>query len=145
MGRTSVRFPGPAMIVAVIALVLATAGVSSGRVHFGFGIKDLSHGAQVNTIGAGPLIYVTNQTVIPAAQILNVNAATCPPNTRVLGGGIRVSTAGQNIEGVTDSYPLQNGWHGTVSNVGGTESHTAIATAVCAKSLKAKGSISRVK
>jgi hypothetical protein len=145
MARITRRMPGPAMIVAIIALVLATAGVSSGRVFGGLGLRSLSHGAQVNTVGAGPLIYVTNQTVIPAGQTLNVNPATCPKHTRVLGGGIRVSTGGQSIEGLIDSGPLRNGWQGTVSNLGGTESHTAIATAICAKSLKAKGSISRLK
>ncbi len=145
MARTTRWMPGPALIVAIIALVLATAGVSSGRVFGGLGLKSLSHGAQVNTVGAGPLIYVTNQTVIPANQTLNVNPATCPRKTRVLGGGIRVSTGGQNIEGLIDSGPLNNAWQGTVSNQGGTESHTAIATAICAKTLKAKGSISRAK
>jgi hypothetical protein len=140
MSRITKRRPSAAMIVALIALVLAAAGTSAAA---GFlSLKDFSKGAKVNTFGVGPLVYSQAQTFVPAGQIRTVGA-TCPTNTRVIGGGIKVSTGGQVIEGVVDSGPTNNpsGWTGTVSNGGATESHTAIASAICAKTLKAKGTI----
>ena len=140
MSRFTMRRPSAAMIVAIIALVLATVGTSYAT---GFiSLKNFTKGAKVNTFGVGPLVYSQSQTFVPAGQIRTATA-TCPTNTRVIGGGIKVSTGGQNIEGLIDSGPTNNpsGWTGTVSNGGATESHTAIASAICAKTLKAKGTI----
>jgi hypothetical protein len=132
------RLPSPAMLVAIIACVLATAGTSYAALN----LNDFSKGAKVNTFGVGPLVYSQSQTFIPAGQVRTVSA-TCPTGTRVIGGGIKVSTGGQVIEGLIDSGPTNNpsGWRGEVSNIGASESHTAIASAICGKTLKAKGTI----
>jgi hypothetical protein len=140
MARLTKRLPSPAMLVAIIACVLATAGTGYAA---GFlNLNDFSKGAKINTFGVGPIVYQQSQTFIPAGQVRTVGA-TCPKTTRVIGGGIKVSTGGQLIEGLIDSGPTNNpsGWTGTVSNIGATESHTAITSAICAKTLKAKGTI----
>jgi hypothetical protein len=139
MSRITKRRPSAAMIVALIALVLAAAGTSWAA---GINLNAFSHGAKVNTFGVGPIVYQQSQTFIPANEVRTVGA-TCPSGTRVIGGGVKVSTGGQVIEGLIDSGPTNNpsGWTGTVSNRGATESHTAIASAICGKSLKVKGTI----
>ena len=140
MSRITKRRPSAAMIVAIMALVLATVGTSYAT---GFiSLKNFTKGAKVNTFGVGPIVYQQSQTFIPANEIRTVGA-TCPSGTRVIGGGIKVSTGGQAIEGLIDSGPTNNpsGWTGTVSNRGATESHTAITSAICGKSLKVKGTI----
>jgi hypothetical protein len=143
MSRINKRLPSPALALSVIAIVLALAGTSFAA---GLTLRVFNKNALLQTVGAGPLVYVRASSVIPAGQTLPANVATCPSGRHVVGGGIRVSTGGQNIEGVIDTYPSGgSGWGGTVSNIGGTESHTAVTTAICAKSGKATGSLSRVK
>jgi hypothetical protein len=140
MARITKRLPSPAMIVAIIATVLATAGTGYAA---GFiNLNDLSKGARTNTFGVGPLIYQQQQTFVPAGQIRTVGA-TCPRNTRVIGGGIKVSTGAQPIEGIIDSGPTNapSGWTGTVFNSSGAESHTAITSAICARTARVKGTI----
>jgi hypothetical protein len=56
-------------------------------------------------------------------------AAACPPGTQPTGGGIKVSN--DVVEFVNDSHPTTTGWAGTVFN-GGTVTHTASVTAICA-------------
>jgi hypothetical protein len=140
MARLTRRLPSPAMLVAILACVLATAGTGYAA---GFlNLNDFSKGAKVNTFGVGPIVYSQSQTFIPAGSIKTAEAI-CPKGTRVIGGGIKVSTGAQPIEGIIDSGPRNNpsGWTGTVFNSSGLESHTAITSAICAKTLKAKGTI----
>jgi hypothetical protein len=135
MARIIKRRPSPAMIVAIIACVLATAGTSAA-----FSLNILGKQAKIKTVGPGPLVYSSSQAFIPAGQTAQV-AAGCPEGLHVVGGGIRVSTGGQQIEGLIDSFPRATSWGGTVSNVGGTESHTAITIAICANTLRTRGTI----
>jgi hypothetical protein len=138
MARLTRRLPSPALFVAIAACVLAIAGTSYAA---GFiGVKDLTKGTKVQTLGTGPLVYSTAQAFVPAGQTVAV-AAQCPPNLRVIGGGIKVSTGAQVIEGVIDSYPTRDHWRGTVSNSSAVESHTAITTAICAKSERIRGTV----
>jgi hypothetical protein len=134
MARIIKKRPSPAMIVAIIALVLATAGTS-------YAIS----GGLKNTFGTGPLVYSTSNQFIPAGQVQSV-AVNCPRNLHPVGGGIRLSTGAQAIEGTVDSFPTRNGWRGTVANVNAnglpsSESHTAVVTAICAKSPQIRGTV----
>jgi hypothetical protein len=129
--------PSPAMIVAIIALVMAAVGTSYAAV----GLPFLSKDAKIQTVGSGPLVYSTNNGFVPAGQTVTVRAA-CPPKLRPVGGGVRVSTGTQaGLARITDSFPVRGGWVATVSNLTATESHTAVVTAICAKSLRARGTI----
>jgi hypothetical protein len=143
MSRFIRRLPSPALVLSVFAIVLALVGTSFAA---GLSLRVFNKNALLQTVGAGPLVYVRAQSTIPAHAILPVAVATCPSGRHVVGGGIKVSTGGQNIEGVVDTFPVGgSGWGGTVSNFSGTESHTAITTAICAKSGKATGSLGRVR
>jgi hypothetical protein len=134
MARIIKKRPSPAMILAIIATVLATAGTS-------YAIS----GGLKNTFGTGPLVYSTNNSFIPAGAVVSVGVS-CPPKLHPVGGGIRLSTGSQAIEGTVDSFPTRNGWRGTVANFtpsGGpsAESHTAFVTAICAKSPQIRGTV----
>jgi len=143
MARIIKRRPSPALIVAIIALVLATAGTAYavGNVS----LKFFSKGALVQTFGVGPLVYSTNNAFIPAGSVQAVGVS-CPPKLNAIGGGIRLSTGTQAIEGVVDGAPTRNGYRGTVANVSASgvpssESHTAFVTAVCAKATRLRGTV----
>ena len=136
MSRIIKRRPSPAMIVAIIACVLAAAGTSWAA---GLHLNIFSKGAKVNTFGVGPLIYSSSNQFLPPGTTRTLTVS-CPHNTRAVGGGIRSSTGVQIIQNIIDSYPTNFGWAGHIDNFGG-ESHTAVITAVCARTLKAKGTI----
>ena len=126
------KLPSPAMIVAIIALVLALAGTS---VAAGLGI--LNTKAKNKTVGVGPLTYVTTTAIIPPTGSGGLNvSALCPAGLRVIGGGVRLSNV--NVQFVQHSYPTISGWAGNVFN-GGNVSHSAITTAICANSRVVSG------
>jgi hypothetical protein len=136
MARIIKRRPSAAMIVAIIAVVLATAGTSIAAVT----LAGFAKGARIATFGAGPLVYSSSNQFVPANTARNITVG-CPPKLEAVGGGIRVSTGAQVIEGVVDSYPTNSGWAGTVSTIGSSESHTAVITAICAKTARTRGTV----
>ena len=136
MSRILKRRPSPALIVAIIAVVLATAGTSIAAVT----LSGFANGARIATFGAGPLVYSSSNQFIPANSARLIQVA-CPPKLEAIGGGIRVSTGAQVIEGVIDTYPTNFGWAGTVSTLGSSESHTAVITAICAKTARTRGTV----
>jgi hypothetical protein len=125
------RMPSPAMLVAVIAVVLALTGSAFAAKKLSLGA--LSDGAKNKTVGVGKLTYVT-ATTNATQEDQRVNPANCPAGFNVIGGGIKLSQP--NVTGnsswVTDSYPTTTGWDGHVffDNAG----QSATTTAICAKS-----------
>jgi hypothetical protein len=114
---------GPAMVVAVIALVLALTGTSYAVAKLG---KD--------TVGAKQLKTVTTRT---ATAALNANGtyaeatATCEPKEQVLGGGVSVDNQNVNeFTAVLEDGPEGNGWHARMQN-GGVNNLTMTVTALC--------------
>lgn len=125
MTRTRKRLPSPAMIVAIISLVVALTGTAVAAKKLGLGA--LSNGAKNKTVGVGKLTYVTTTTAIPAALSTAVSAA-CPGGLTVIGGGIKVTKPYST--GVEASYPTTSGWAGDVYSATATSATT---TAICAK------------
>jgi hypothetical protein len=120
--RFRIRRPSPALIVAIIALVAATAGTS-----YAIGLGALSNGAKNKTVGVGKLRYVTT-TATSDASLAFPLSASCPAGLEAIGGGIKATNAGASQ--IDDSYPTTNGWAGHV--VGNGQAYTTIA--ICAKS-----------
>jgi hypothetical protein len=80
------RLPTPAMVVAIIALVLALAGTS---VAAGLGI--LNTKAKNKTVGVGPLTYVTTTQQLAPSGNIQLTTATCPGGNPI-GGGAKVTS-----------------------------------------------------
>jgi hypothetical protein len=128
------RRPSPAMILAIIALVVALTGtaVAGG----GFLTKKKFNKAAVK----GPVQYVTTTASVPNGQNSGLSyvsvSATCPSGTKVVGGGIKAPDNPSELDGdvyVDDSYPTGSGWAGHVSNFDSDPSFTTTATttAIC--------------
>jgi hypothetical protein len=135
--RTKFRFlrPTPSMVVAVIAMVLAIGG--SAYAGATLSLKALSKGARAQTVGVGPLAYVTNnENIGPTGSSGTTVTATCPPGLLPIGGGIRVYNDATGY--VNDSHPIRQGWAGTVFN-NGSVSFLVQTTVVCATSRLVSG------
>jgi hypothetical protein len=135
MGRIRKRLPSPALLVAIVALVLALGGSAYGAKLLG--LAGLTDGAKNKTVGVGKLTYERTFASVPVTgpQGFDV-AAFCPAGTRVIGGGITVGN--DSVQLVNDSHPVTNGWAGTVFNTG-TVAHGATTTAICAPSRQVTG------
>jgi hypothetical protein len=127
------RGPSPAIIIAVIALVVALAGtaIAGG----GFITKKKFNNrltTAINTTVRGPLSYSTVTSSVPVTPGggagTNVSAP-CPAGTQPTGGGIKLSDEANEF--VNDSHVTSTGWAGNVVNVG-TVTHFATVTAICA-------------
>lgn len=123
------RMPSPAMLIAVIALVVALGGTAYAAKKFG--LSALTDGAKNKTVGVGKLTYV-NTTTNAVQPNQRVNPAACPAGFNVIGGGIRVSNPSDVTSFVVDSYPTSIGWDGHVFFTNANQ--TATTTAICAKS-----------
>jgi hypothetical protein len=136
------RRPSPAMLVALIALVLALGGTAVAAKKLGLGV--LSKGAKNKTVGVGKLVYVTTTTQAsnPLSPSQPVNSAVCPSGLKVIGGGIKLTNPGAfggTLDStVLDSYATAGGWSGRV--LFDETGETATTTAICAVSRVVKGS-----
>jgi hypothetical protein len=140
MSRIANKLPSRAMVVAIIACMLAVAGTATAATgSFGLGIFNKK--ARNKVVGVGPLLFQSNNVLIPATSRTGLSV-NCPAGQVPVGGGIRVSTGTAVTfgEGVVDSYPTGSGWAGKVDNPG-TESHTATIIAICARASATAGSI----
>jgi hypothetical protein len=128
----------PAMIVAVVALVLALAGGAYAAATIGLG--DLTKKAKDKTVGVGKLTYVSTTTSIPplTGDELRTVSANCPGGLRAIGGGIKLEPNDGDVW-TDDSYPTSAGWTGTVFN-GNSVPATATVAVVCAVSRVVTGS-----
>jgi hypothetical protein len=135
MQNSRPRRPGPAGVVAVLALILALAGtaVAAGKI----GVGALSNGAKNKTVGVGKLTYVsaTGTFNTPSLQINNDTlSAQCPSGLRVIGGSAKSSTpSGQSNFALLQDYPTSTGWTATFV-VDGPPSEEITVTAICATS-----------
>jgi hypothetical protein len=142
----SLRRPSPAMVIAIVALVVAFTGTAIAGSKLGLGA--LSPSAKKKTVGVGKLTYVSTTKTIPGGGSptgINVPvSATCPAGTHVIGGGIKVPepAPGPNNDDIFihDSYPTATGWAGRVANyASATLPATATTTAICAVSQAVTG------
>jgi hypothetical protein len=123
MSRIRRRLPSPALVVAIIALIAATAGTT-----WAFGLSALNSKAKDKTVGVGKLTYVgvTNQGTGNNVR----TEAKCPKGLFLIGGGVHTSDPG-NTE-VEESHPdSQNDWEAVVKANG---QETIETIAICANS-----------
>jgi hypothetical protein len=126
MSRIRKRLPSPAMIVAVVAMVLALAGGAYAAATIGLG--DLTNKAKNKTVGVGKLTYVGTSTE-GTGNAIRVTAK-CPKGLHLIGGGVHTSDPARSE--VEESHPdSQDEWQAVV-RASGTETIEAIA--ICAKS-----------
>lgn len=125
MKRSRKWIPSPAMVIAVLALIVALGGTAVAA-------KVLTAKKFRNQAVRGPVQYVGTTTIVPPTAGLpngfNVSAA-CPAGTAVFGGGIKLGN--DQFQFVNDSHPTVSGWAGTVYNTGNIN-HSANTTAICA-------------
>jgi hypothetical protein len=134
MKRILSRRPSPAIIIAVVALVVALGGTALAGGGFitkkKFNNRVNSLNSAISTKVGGPLVYSSVTVNVPTTGTNGQDvAAPCPPGTQPTGGGIKVSNDADEI--VNDSHPTSTGWGGTVFN-GAATTHTATTTAICA-------------
>jgi hypothetical protein len=140
MQKSRLPRPGPALIVAVVALILAVAGTAfaAGKI----GVGALSNGAKNKTVGVGKLTYVgaTGTFNTPSLQInSDTLSAQCPSGLRAIGGSAKTSTSsGQSHFALLQDYPTSSGWTATFI-VDGPPSETITVTAICAASRAVTG------
>lgn len=87
--------PRPALVLAVLALIAATAGTSYA---FGqFGVGALREGARAKVVGVGKLVYATTTTSVPVTTVAKPTTtvkATCPTspvgNLQPIAGGVKL-------------------------------------------------------
>jgi hypothetical protein len=129
MGRIFKRRPGPAMVIAVLALIVALGGTAVAGGGFLTKKKFTSQAVR------GPVTYVSTTTSIPPTPV-NAQGTTvtalCPAGFVPIGGGIR--TLNDFTGNVNDSHPITGGWAGTVNNFSSNTPFNAITTVVCAVS-----------
>jgi hypothetical protein len=130
------RRPSPAVIVAVVALIVALTGtaVAGG----GFLTKKKFQKQAVR----GPVQYVTTSTAVPIDTPGDYVAvsASCPAGTKAVGGGIKIPDPGVNGGAyVTDAYVTTTGYAGHVTN-NSTTPTTATITANCVTVRSSTGS-----
>jgi hypothetical protein len=135
MSKSRSRLSAPAMILAVIALVVAIGGTAIGA-----GV--LTNKAFKKKSVRGPVTYVNSSKAITQGGTAQPVSALCPDGFTVLGGGIHwTDPIGPNTV-ITESHPVTSGnntgWGGYVytESVGGK---TTITTAICAKSKQVTG------
>jgi len=86
MGRIFKRRPGPAMVIAVLALIVALGGTAVAGGGF------LTKKKFTNQAVRGPVTYVSTTTSIPVTPVNGQGTtvtALCPSGFVPIGGGIR--------------------------------------------------------
>ena len=132
--------PSPATIIAVVALVFALTGTAVGAKKL-LGLGAFRDGVKDKTVGVGKLRYVTStatadNTSTPASP--KVLVATCPGNFEAIGGGIKLTSAANDV--IHDSYATASGWTGRVSTAAlPAAPSTFTITAICARSRNIQG------
>jgi hypothetical protein len=131
------------LVVAITALVLATAGTAFAIGQFGVG--KLRDGARQKVVGVGKLVHVSQTTDVPvttAEQPTTTTVkATCPGfpigNLQPISGGVKLEVKDPDFR-VLDSHPIASGWTATVYNKT-AEKRTAQLILSCARSLAVSG------
>ena len=134
--------PRPALVVAIMAVVLATAGTALAVGQFGVG--KLREGARQKVVGVGKLVHFSETTDVPVTtteQPTTTVKATCSGSVvgdlQPISGGLKLDVKDPEFR-VLDSHPIVNGWTATVYN-NTAEKHTAQLILSCARSLAVSG------
>jgi hypothetical protein len=137
------HLPRPALVVAIVALVLATAGTALAVNQFGVGA--LREGARQKVVGVGKLVQVTTTTTVPVTTVQEPTTtvkATCPTapigNLQPISGGVKLEVKDPDFA-VLDSHAIANGWTATVYN-DTADAHKADLVLSCARSIAVSGS-----
>ncbi len=143
MSRIRRYLPRPALIMAITALVLATAGTALATGQFGVGA--LRDGARQKVVGVGKLVNVTTTTDVPVTTVQQKTTsvkATCPTapvgDLQPISGGVKLEVKDPGFA-VLDSHPIANGWTATVYN-NTADPHKADLILSCARSIAVTGS-----
>jgi hypothetical protein len=140
MKRFRISSPSPAMIVALIAVILALAGGAYAGAKLGLGA--LSKGAKNKTVGVGKLTYVNTTGTFNTLQIqLDQDSLTaqCPSGLKAIGGSAKTSTrSGASNFSLFQEYATATGWRATFV-VDGPPAEQITVTAICAKSRAVTG------
>ena len=143
MSRIRRLIPRPALVVAVTALVLATAGTAFAIGQFGVG--KLREGARQKVVGVGKLVHGSQASDVPVTTAQDPTTtvkATCSGfpvgNLQPISGGVKLEIKDPEFR-VLDSHAIANGWTATVYN-NTAEKHTAQLILSCARSLAVSGS-----
>jgi hypothetical protein len=138
------KLPNPAMMVAVIALVVALGGTAVAAKKLGLGA--LSSKAKQKTVGVGKLTYVNVQQTYntsPNPDDGHKLTAVCPSNTKVLGGGTRLLSPGYGVVTnyfIIQEYPSTTGFTSNFFAGTNAQAVTVQVTAVCGVSQAVTGS-----
>jgi hypothetical protein len=142
MSRIRRYLPRPALVVAITALVLATAGTAFAIGQFGVG--KLREGARQKVVGVGKVLHVSQSADVPVTTVEQPTTtvkATCTGsqigNLQPISGGVKLEVKDPGFL-VLDSHPIANGWTATVYN-NTAEQHTAQLILSCARSLAVSG------
>jgi hypothetical protein len=137
MRRIVKRLPTPAMIVAVVAVVLAVGGTAiAGGTKKQFKNKALQ----------GPLTYVTVTTNVnttggggTAFQV----SANCPSGFKPTGGAVRTTNPSTTTNFFAfQQYPTATGWAANVyAGLNATTPEPVLITAICAKVKSSTGTL----
>jgi hypothetical protein len=146
MKRVREWIRNPAMIVAVIGLIVALGGPAEAAKKLG--INDFSKPAKKRIVGAGKVVYVTKSANVPPTGPQGyTDSVMCPPGLTAVGGGIKVGN--DQFGFVNDSHPVTiggggggipaTGWAGTGFNNAPIAGPAQI-TVICATATKVDGS-----
>ena len=112
--------PRPALVVAILAVALSTAGTALAVGQFGVGA--LRDGARQKVVGVGKLVRVTTTTDVPVTTVQQQTTsvkATCPTapigNLQPISGGVKLEVKDPDFA-VLESHAIADGWTATVYN-----------------------------
>jgi hypothetical protein len=132
------RMPSPAMLIAVIALVVALGGTAYAAKKLG--LSALSNGAKNKTVGVGKLTYVNVSASVPESigdEDSHQVSANCPAGLKPLGGGVKLTPHHFNFWW-SDGYLTATGFAANVFNYAGS-TRTAVVTVACGVSRSVTG------
>jgi hypothetical protein len=134
MRRILKRRPSPAMILAVIALIVALAGTAIAGGGF---VTKKKLNNKINTTVRGPVQYSVTTQTIPGGGTYAAVSAVCPAGTKVIGGGIKIPdpnpTGNNGASFLDDAYPTTVGYTGHVVNANAAATAVKATTiAICA-------------
>jgi hypothetical protein len=135
------RRPSPAMIVAIIALVIALGGTAVAAKKLGLGA--FKNGVKNKTVGVGKLTYVTAQQSYTGTNPNDgyVLTANCPSGTHPLGGGTKLVSPNYNDSNffLVSDYLSTTGFTSRFFAGTTTTSDTVAVTVSCAVSRAVTG------
>ena len=142
MSRIRRYMPRPGLVVAIVALLAATAGTSYA-IRGQFGVGKLKEGSRQKVVGIGKLVYTTTTINVPVTTAENPTTtvkAQCPStpgNLQPISGGVKLEVKDPAFQ-VLDSHHIANGWTATVYN-DTAAAYTAQVTLACARSIAVTG------